>query len=495
MLYTKQIQALAVNDCSEDFVLPDYYPEIRRIMGVRCTAAAEGKYVSGDEIEADGDVTYTVLYTDGDGEICQVSETTQYTAGLPLKNIGSEGASPDGIVLDTSADGVVCRVTAPRKITLSSKVKTNARSTIVQSVGDYAGYAADGTNEAAQAVVRRKVKEVCSAEIMELRGSSVVEGEIRQREGMSLVSAYAEICASDVRISGGNVSVKGDAYAVVLLKGSGDGEKYVTAKSRVPVDVTLPIPERFLKDKDGKVSVCAFADVRLVEAEISDDGLVSWRAEYSIDADLTRSSVSEMTEDAYIPSSESEEIERAELHLYQCAAAHSGRITAQVSGKLKNIKPSSDILYSWGEGYIDKAVLSGGRMVLTGRVKIVALADCGGEIVSEEFASPLKYEAECEADVTADDRLWGKYKVRVCDVIPRVDGDEAVFSAEAAVSAFIMKEKSEDAVVGISPVGESAGDRAVITVYAADEGESQWDVEKKFRLGCPAVGNGGLYVI
>ncbi len=555
MLYTKQIQTFVTNDCSEDFVLPDYYPEIRRIIGVRCTAAAEGKYVSGDEIEADGCVVYTVLYTDGDGEICQVSETTQYTASLPVKG---DGLSPDGIVLDTAADGVVCRVTAPRKITLSAKVKTSARSTAVSDVagavgaapsagagegmssalvpagsgdgGNMSGKSGVGVNQAGKSgvgadktglagkagaldgsgvarksgfaemsggpIVRRKVKSVTSAELAELRANSTVEGELREREGMGLVSAFAEICVSDVRISGSSVSVKGDAYATLLLKNVGEGEKYSTAKSRVPVDLAIPIPERYLKGQEGaKVSLSAFADVHLVEAEISDDGLVSWRAEYSVDVDMMRSCAADLTEDAYIPSAESEEVETAQLSMYECAASSTGRLTVQVSGKLKSIKPGAGILFAWGEGFVDKAALSGGRMTLTGKVKITGIADCGGEIVSEEFVSPVKYEAECESSVSPEDKVGGRMRIRVCDIVSRVDGDEAVFSAELAVSVFIMKEKSEEAVVSITPAGDVPEARAVITVYAADEGESAWDVEKKFRLGYPAVSNAGVYVI
>ena len=57
-IYVKRFDTSAVCDVTEDFVLPDYIPEVRRVIGVRTTVSADGKYLSGDELETDGGVTY-----------------------------------------------------------------------------------------------------------------------------------------------------------------------------------------------------------------------------------------------------------------------------------------------------------------------------------------------------------------------------------------------------------------------------------------------------
>ena len=55
------------------------------------------------------------------------------------------------------------------------------------------------------------------------------------------------------------------------------------------------------------------------------------------------------------------------------------------------------------------------------------------------------------------------------------------------------------AATAITPVTDSgminSSDGAVIRIYVPDEGESAWDVEKKFRLPGEARQEGKLYVV
>ena len=85
-LFVKRFETGVTTDVTEDFTLPDYQPEIRRVVGVRATPAIDGKYLSGDELEADGGITYTVLYVGGDGNLAQTSQTSSYTAAIPVKS-------------------------------------------------------------------------------------------------------------------------------------------------------------------------------------------------------------------------------------------------------------------------------------------------------------------------------------------------------------------------------------------------------------------------
>ena len=112
-IYVKRFDTSAVCDVTEDFVLPDYIPEVRRVIGVRTTVSADGKYLSGDELETDGGVTYNVMYVGGDGAICMTSQTSSYTGRVPLKT-EDDRFTPQDIVMTCTAENVNCRVTAPR---------------------------------------------------------------------------------------------------------------------------------------------------------------------------------------------------------------------------------------------------------------------------------------------------------------------------------------------------------------------------------------------
>ena len=89
-LYAPGLHTAAAVDVAEDVSIPDYMPEVRRIVGIRANPTTDGKYMAGDALECDGCVTYTVLYVGGDGALTQLSRSTSYTGRIPV----SEEASP-----------------------------------------------------------------------------------------------------------------------------------------------------------------------------------------------------------------------------------------------------------------------------------------------------------------------------------------------------------------------------------------------------------------
>ena len=61
-----------------DFTLPDYQPEIRRLLAVIPTALPPAKYVGNTGAELNGTVDYQVLYVGGDGSLASVPLSSEY---------------------------------------------------------------------------------------------------------------------------------------------------------------------------------------------------------------------------------------------------------------------------------------------------------------------------------------------------------------------------------------------------------------------------------
>ncbi len=479
-LFVKRFDTSSVCDVSEDFVLPDYIPEVRRVIGVRATVSADGKYLSGDELETDGGVTYNVLYVGGDGAICMTSQTSSYTGRVSVK-VEDDRFSPQDIVMSCTVENVNCRVTAPRKITLSSKVRIKILS---QKPAD-ASMKTEGTY-----AVRRKTEGYKCTAMTELRQTGERTGEIREREGMHVIMASGELCLSDARISGGTINVKGDAYVTALLL-SPEGS-YITAKSRVPVEEELPLSE---VPKDN--SCCAaFGEVVLLEMEAADDGVLTWRMEYDIDCDVLRCADASVTTDAYLTGT-ADTLETTSYDSVYPAGAVNGRLTTQTSVKLK---PGMAYVCAWGKGVVDKFELTNGRMTLSGNVYLSVVEAGGGEALLDDAVLPFRYECEAISNKTAESTaINGKTSVRVTDIQARADGDSLSLTAELAISAVAVGTETIKCVSLISPAPDETGTAKkndnMIRVYIPDEGESAWDVEKRFRLGREAKAEGEAYVI
>ena len=56
-------------EMSNDYTLPDYQPEIRRILHVNATVTHPTKYVSAAGAEFNGSIDYDLIYVGTDGEL------------------------------------------------------------------------------------------------------------------------------------------------------------------------------------------------------------------------------------------------------------------------------------------------------------------------------------------------------------------------------------------------------------------------------------------
>jgi hypothetical protein len=114
--------SIITTEVNEEFSLPDYVPEVRKVLCVRAKVLPEGKFMSDSgsntNLEFDGIVTYNVIYTDDEGRLCSTPLQSNYEAQSVIS------ASPSYVMIDTYADSTVCRVLAPRKLTIKSKLKS-----------------------------------------------------------------------------------------------------------------------------------------------------------------------------------------------------------------------------------------------------------------------------------------------------------------------------------------------------------------------------------
>ena len=475
ILYTPKFQTSGYADVTEDVSLPDYIPEMRRVVGVRACCTVDGKYMAGDGLEVDGSVTYTVLYSGGDGSLAQVSQTTPYTGKLPVQDDVQPGES----VVWANAEQISCRVTAPRKITLSSRVRLGA---MAQNGTDASMKCGDKGD------VRRKNRSVSTAFLKEVRTSGEASGEIREKEGTRVIMASAEIAVGDVRVGApaGRITVKGDVY-LNALSVSPDGGT-VISRSRVPVEDTFPMSDRA---DPASCRAAAFGTITLIEVDAGDDGVMQWRAEYDMDCDIMETAECVIAEDAYTVGYEDELTARTS----DCctpAGCVNGRLTVSGTSKLR---PGTGFLTAWGTVGGEKCSVKNGRLNVEGVVKLECITAGEGETFTDEVQIPLRYECEAFPGAADCDAPSARVRAVITDVSARPEGDMLNLTAELAIGAAALGKQPVtyvDSVSRKSPLNEK---KNLLRVYIPDEGESGWDVEKRFRLKEEAKPEGRAYVI
>lgn len=498
VLYEKRLDTGTAAEVAEDFTLPDYRPEIRRIAGIRGEAAIDGKYLAGDELEADGSVTYAVIYQDAEGRLYELSETSSFTAKLPVRgNDGEDRFGTGDLILSAECESVNCRVTGPRRVTLSSRVRLALLS---QKPADFSLAVPEGAVR-----VRRKTGQVKTGFLEEVRGSFEASGEIRDKEGR-IVGARGSVTVSDVRVENGRLLFRGEAAVTALLArdaAAGEGgrprEEYLITRGTAQIEESVPLPRPDAADAaDAKGAV--FPKVLLTELETGEDGTIRWRMEYDADAVLIRCGDGEITEDAYSPDTETEAGEKTCLS-HAPAAVKNGRIT--LTGRIRTDR-GAELVSAWGSADPGKCSVTGGVARMTGTAKLTVLTRSGDEFAASEAVVPLRYEWEAlpGSQDAEEGAVTGRTAAGVAEITARPSdsdgGTEWTVTAEVWVSAALLSASEVRGVVRLTPVRTADGcgpGRNVIRVYVPEPGESAWDVSKRFRLPEEAEPVDGVYVI
>lgn len=105
-------------ECRVEHTLPDYLPEIRRILRVTARPIAAGRYLGEGSTEFSGAVAYTVVYADGEGKPAALSLTGEYTVSCPRTE--GDHAAPLAVA---EVEGTVCRPLGPRRLSLVSTLR------------------------------------------------------------------------------------------------------------------------------------------------------------------------------------------------------------------------------------------------------------------------------------------------------------------------------------------------------------------------------------
>ncbi len=478
ILTLKRFDTTQTVDVSEDFSLPDYIPEVRRVVGVWANASVDGKYLNGEELEADGGVSYTVLYLGGDGGLCSAPLSGSFDGRIPVKSAEGDVFGVEDISLAAAAENVVCRVTAPRRLTLSSRVKLRVFSQKAVDCGERIDPA-----ESAERV-RLKKEAVTHAAVKAYRTNLECGGELREREGTRVISAHGCLNIGEAKIVSEGVAVSGEARISLLLL-TPDG-MYTTAKGRCAVDTVVPC------DSAGLLTAAAYGRCLMCEIDGTNDGLITWSMECDIDCDAVYGGEGEISTDGYCTDC-AEQCTYADAAALSAVRGVNGRLS--VSGS-KPIRGGMTVAGAFGRAAFERAELSGNKLILTGSATVTCILCGDGEAVSEEVVLPVRYE--CDADGRGAEGILGKCELSVWDSTARCDGETLAVSAEIGINGVFLGERSVRYLSAIAPDSASpaARRRNVITVCVPDEAETEWDIMKRYRVadGSPKR-SGKVYIV
>ncbi len=473
-----KINHAAAVEVSEDFELPDYRAEVRRAAGVQCTVTRDNAFLEGNTVEVSGCVLYTVVYLGGEGELTSAPFYSTWSAKIPLPEEG--GIGTEDLHLTADSENVVCRVTGPRKLTLSARVRI--RCTALGET-DCTAAGMDGGDTIC------RIEETPVLHMKTCRHTGSVSGEAA---GGGVIVCRGSVQITETRRTPEGIAVAGEA--VVRMLTLGENGAYTPIRSRVPISDTIPCPRTGLPEAaPGREEVTVSGKCAALTITEGDNGMISWEMEYDLDGTLLACGTASRAADGYSTVCEDTPVFR-QTEAVTNGSPLRGQITLTGEKPLRRDDAGDlQFLYGWGRGMFEKGeMLAGSRMLLTGTAHCTVLLTGNGDIVTEEAALPIRYEYDLNqsGNMPGSPMPDGETIVPDCrcsftvwDVGGHMEGSILHLHAEAGCDGILLYRQECKWLHSLTchadrPLPKS---RPAVILYTPDPGETAWDVQKRYR--------------
>ncbi len=467
----------ARHEAADEISLPDYMPEIGRIISCSSAILPESRYIDRGELVLSGLVIVCVYYIGDNGELCAYPHNCEYSVHLSCAGCDMTSLSVERLIVNTTAESTLCRATGPRRLSLTLKL----HSAVFAAQHDEIELELVSDGEKSGTVNAKSTLELCRfpTEYTSLlcgASSGNLSGELHIREGSRIISCQGAAAVTSATVSEGKVTVKGELYISCLASDAEGG--YFTAQTRAPFEENVALGE--LPSDATRTYAVGRARCAAVKLHGSEDGELTWEAEYDVEATAFAEQSTELIADAY-STEYFDSCEMSTARVVRCLAGVNTQLSANASRQLQTAS-GGEISHITATVSDSRAECTAeGRLVLNGSCAVTALISSGTELVLQELDVPYRFECECRRG-EATSVMAG---AAVICTEGRLDGDRLSVSCELALTCVALECAEKRYVSRVSlkndePV-EPRGE--LLTLYYPSDGESSWEIGKKYH--CP----------
>lgn len=470
---------VVTHEVSEEFILPDYVPEIRKLLHTKTGVLPESKYM-GDEgedtsLEIGGTVTYLLIYTDDEGQLCSLPLTSGYEAKTVVSG------HPTAVFVDTHGDATSARVLAPRKIAIKTRLKSRVQCWETREEKERI----ENKSAADELFMEKSLVEINSLGIRQVSMSGIKMSDRLDSHGLRGLRPLwcdATSVINDVRAQKNSVSVRGEATVRCVCM---NGDEAVTLTKEMTIAEEL--------EAEG---VCQGDMARVISRPVSlsisneqngDTEELFFDLSCELEGEAVRNSACAVTRDCYSTKYEtSEEYKTVEAYSAACIQGGSFTLSEGVKRKSRDITKIIDVLC---DPVYEKTEFKGGRATVVGKLSVTVIGACQGEketsYQAENYDIPFKYSV----DVGGVKEPVARCEACVGSVSARLDADQLRITAEVYISLEIMDKERVKALAScaLKKDKEIKKDAGCVRVYFPKEGDTLWEIAKKYHTTVAAL--------
>lgn len=479
-------QELVFDGCEEkpvdlDFSLPDYCPDIQRILKCQVYPVITVRSVIGDRLEVEGRATVRVLYLDAGGTSVRHCEKTEpFSASIALRKTPE---SPIALVR-TRMEYINCRAVSPRRLDIHGAFSVCARVFDAVKYEYYCGVEGEALEE--------KTETLRASRLAAYAQQPFVVGEVLEigngkPPAEAVLRVQADALLQDYKIVSGKIILKGEVQLKLLYAAGIDTVSLESMEYAIPFSETI--------DCEG-ITEDALCDIRLAVSETdiqirsdSSGENMLLEAEARVIATVSAFEQAEITvvTDAYSTQYETALSYRpVSLRLVADVMRESAiqKITLNL-GDTELVK-ITDI---WNEIVNVQSEVENGKLLCRGKMNLCILAvNTAGKPVYFERMAEILYTKEraglpetaiCDTDVAVTNigyRISGTSELEI----------KAELQLEIQIAVNVSGRELES-VYEDEGRPRNDGQKAALTIYYAMTGESLWDIARTYCTSVAAI--------
>lgn len=461
------------SELSSDYTLPDYLPEIRKILGIRHKISPISRYI-GNNIEFSGRMDYELIYCSDGGELTYVPLGEDFSIEVtPEIPEWIDWTSGGEAFASFTADTVNARATAPRKLNVKCRLMGNV---ICYGYDEpCAGSASAKNAERLQSEIDLTSFNRCMSEVIELSDEIPLTGGTEQYR---YVTSNGRVNISDTSRSGSMLNCRGELIYDTMAENRENGE-IVHFCGRLPFTQSAELPP----DVNGYTVHSATGYCS--DIKISDGGdKYLLDAEVLIEIDSLNNGKAVLTQDIFVPNHSCEVIYR-DFKYETLLRNGCEKLTLNESIGLKEADEEENYIIDCITSIkLDPIKQNGENAAICGNMKARIIYRSKGEYSSHDVTLP--FSADIGSLPNDEKRAMMVYPV-ISDVRCRAKGKEATLEADIVLSYVIMQRESMKIADSIKVGDIIKNQKSGITVYYPEKDESLWSVAKKFGISISSL--------
>ena len=461
-----------ITELSEEFSLPDYQPEMKRLLRVKATVLPSDQYVGAGNAECSGRIDYCILYTGNDGALYCTNQSGDYHFSTPLE-IPSDFEAGEGILChaESVAEHTGGRVLAPRKLSVKCRLRSRVRLYGTRVLGE--SIENDGTMERLCGESEYAAVFVGKSEPIQLADEIVCDD---REETVRVICGDGQVFVSEATAGSGVVHCKGEVCLKLLCCREDDSE------NALPYTILRRIPFSHSVETEGTEVNCeACANGVCSDLQITvEDGKILCEVGLELQVKAMRRERFAYTRDLY--STEQRGENSYQTVEFPCAIkCTNGNMSLNTSLTLEEagIRPGTTVVDLTGSASVGAPEMEKGKYRFSGKCRFHAVLSDGEEISSQEFEVPFRYELDGGKELPTDCEIAAE----VISCRGKTDGERIGLDAELSFAVSLCGKEEIQVLSNATFVGELQRPNAVYRVCFPDRRDTLWSVAKRYH--CP----------